>query len=76
MTEKKEPDSLQPCPNYVFLKKGVNGELQLEIPSEYIKDFKPISEATYKRWLEEAKKDPVKMKEVEDDEVEYREEEN
>jgi len=76
MTEEKQPDSGEPCPTYVFLKKGVDGELQLEIPREYQSEFKPISEATYKRWLKEKSEDPEALKELEEDEMEFGEAES
>jgi len=76
MTEEKQPDSGEPCPTYVFLKKGVDGELQLEIPREYQSEFKPISEATYRRWLKEKSDDPEALKELEEDEMEFGEAES
>jgi len=75
MSDEKQPDSGEPCPNYVFLKRGVEGEFQLEIPQEYQSEFKPISEATYKRWLKEKSEDPEALAELDHDEMDLGEEE-
>lgn len=68
-------ESEEKCPDYLFLKYDINGDIQLEIPTEYLSQFKPISKATYDRWLEEKKNDPIAMKELQD-EMELREKEN
>lgn len=47
------------CPNYVFIKKGVDGNWQLEIPQEYASQFKPIKKETYDRWLKEKLENPT-----------------
>ena len=57
------------CPSYVFLKRGVDGELQLEIPSEYITEFKPVTTATYERWLKEKSEDPEALGELGEEKV-------
>ena len=59
-----------PCPNYLFLKRGLDGNLQLEIPIEYLSQFKPVLTATYERWLKEKSKCSEALKELEDCEVE------
>lgn len=56
MTEVDE--SKMECPNYVFIKKGVDGEWQLEIPHEYQSQFTPIKKETYDRWLQEKLDNP------------------
>ena len=71
MTEEYEP-----CPNYVFLKRGVDGSLQLEIPIQYQEQFEPITVKQYERWLKEKSEDPISLKELEDCEMEPTEEED
>ena len=62
-------DNEEPCPSYVFLKRGVDGELQLEIPAQYRSAFKPVTTATYKRWLEEKSEDPKALEELGENEM-------
>jgi len=53
-----EDESKMECPEYVFIKKGVDGEWQLEIPAEYQSQFQPIKKETYDRWLQEKLDNP------------------
>ena len=61
-----------PCPDYLLLKRGINDELQLELPIEYSGQFNPILSSTYKRWLKEKSECPIALKELEDSEMEPR----
>jgi hypothetical protein len=60
LSKKKIEEENVPCPNYVFIKKGVDGNWQLEIPLEYQEEFKPVKKATYERWLKEKLENPTK----------------
>lgn len=59
------------CPDYLFLKRDLKGELCLELPMEYASQFRSVMTATYKRWLEEKSNDPKALKELEEDEMEF-----
>lgn len=76
LDEQLEREKDLPCPDYLFLKRGHDGELCLELPLEYASQFKPIMTATYNRWLEEKSKDPQALKELEEDEMEFGKAEN
>ena len=69
-------EEYEPCPDYVFLKRGVDGNLQLEIPAEYQGQFEPITTKQYDQWLKEKSEDPIALKELADCEMEPREEED
>lgn len=74
-SDKKESLDIPPCPNFVFLKRGVDGNLQLEIPLEYQDRFEPVTTVVYERWLEEKSKCPEALKELEESEMDFGEEE-
>ena len=69
MKDIDKEDNNTACPNYVFLKRGVDGSLQLEIPMQYQSEFNPITKKTYERWLKEKSNCPEALKELEDCEV-------
>ena len=70
-----EDDGSQ-CPTYVFLKIGVDGKYQLEIPAPYRAEFKPVSKKTYERWLKEKSEDPEALRELAEDEMDPSEKED
>jgi len=74
--KKAKDEDDRECPGYVFLKRGVDGSLQLEIPSAYRARFKPVKEATYKRWLKEKSEDPEALRELAEDEMDPRDKED
>lgn len=71
--DRKEGE-VAPCPSFVFLKRGVSGDLQLEIPMQYKDEFEPITTETYNAWLEEKSSDPAALSELGEDETDVQEE--